>query len=110
MAVLASPTAELSGAEVRRLVRRSTAQRVDTTLGERLSDAWSTAASVAIGLAVLGGWLGTVRDDIVGQAPVGGALLPGSVTAGVGLLVATAALLALLDRLGPVSSSPAATA
>jgi hypothetical protein len=110
VAVLASVGAELSGADVRRLVRRSTAQRVDTTLGQRLSDAWSTAASVAIGLAVLGGWLGTVRDDIVGQAVVGGALLPGSVTAGVGLLIATAGLLALLDRLGPVSSSPAATA
>jgi hypothetical protein len=111
VAVPASTAAELSGAEVRRLVRRSTAQRADTTLGQRLSDAWSTAASVAIGLAVLGGWLGTVRDDIVGQAPpVGGELLPGAVTAGVGLLVATAGLLALLDRLGPVSSSPAATA
>lgn len=110
MTVLAAPAAELSGAEARRLVRRSTAQRVDTTLYERLSDAWSTAASVAIGLAVLGGWLGTVRDDIVGQAPVGGRLLPGGVTAGVGLLIVVAGLLALLDRLGPVSSSPAATA
>ena len=36
--------------------------------------------------------------------------LPGAVTAGVGLLVVVAGLLTLLDRLGPVSSSPAATA
>jgi hypothetical protein len=108
--VPATPTAELSGAEVRRLVRRSTAARVDTTLGERLSDLWSTAASVAIGLAVLGGWLASVREDIVGRAPIGGVLVPGPVTAGVGLLVVAAGLLGLLDRLGPVSSSPAATA
>jgi hypothetical protein len=109
--VLAAARAqELSGAELRRLVRRSTAQRADTSLGERLSDAWSTAASVAIGLAVLGGWLASVRDDVVGRTPAGGRLLPGSVTTGVGLLIGVAALLGLLDRLGPVSSSPAATA
>ena len=106
----AAPAKELSGTELRRLVRRSTAQRADTSLGERLSDAWSTAASVAIGLAVLGGWLASVRENIVGRTEAGGRLLPGSVTTGVGLLVVVASLLGLLDRLGPVSSSPAATA
>jgi hypothetical protein len=98
------------GADLRRLVRQDTARRSDITLGRRLSDAWSTAASVAIGLAVLGGWLASVREQVVGRAPVDGVLLPGSLTAGVAVLVTVAGLLALLDRLGPVSSSPAATA
>src|SRR3954451_23070328 len=100
----------LDGRAVRRLTRNSAAQRAVTTWRTQLSDAWSTAASLAIGLAVLGGWLASVREDIVGRAPTGGLPLPGPVTAGVGLLVVAAGLLGLLDRLGPVSSSPAATA
>jgi hypothetical protein len=107
---LAAPADALDGPMVRRLTRRSAAQRAVATWWTRLSDAWSTAASVAIGLAVLGGWLASVRDEIAARAPVSGTPLPASVTAVVTLVVAVAALVGLLDRLGPISASPAAAA
>jgi hypothetical protein len=107
---LAAPAEALDGPRVRRLTRRSAAQRAVTTWSTRLGDAWSTAASVAIGLAVLGGWLASVRDEIAARAPVSGTPLPASVTATVSLVVTVAALTGLLDRLGPISASPAAAA
>src|SRR3954451_22423795 len=100
----------LDGRAVRRLTRNSAAQRAVTTWRTQLADAWSTAASVAIGLAVLGGWLASVRDEIAARAPVSGTPLPASVTAAVLLVIAVAALAGLLDRLGPISASPAAAA
>src|SRR3954468_11867686 len=60
----------LDGRAVRRLTRNSAAQRAVTTWRTQLADAWSTAASVAIGLAVLGGWLASVRHQI-GTRPAG---------------------------------------
>jgi hypothetical protein len=107
---IAAPAQALDGPQVRRLTRSSAAQRAVTTWWNRLEDAWSTAASVAIGLAVLGGWLASVRDEIAARAPVSGTPLPASVTAAVLLVVAVAALAGLLDRLGPISASPAAAA
>jgi len=109
---LAAPAEALDGPRVRRPTRRSAAQRAVTTWSTRLGDAWSTAASVAIGLAVLGGWLASVRDEIAARAPVSGTPLPASVTATatVSLVVTVAALTGLLDRLGPISASPAAAA
>src|SRR4051794_4121209 len=107
---LADRAAELDGPGVRRLTRKSAAQRAVTTVGARIGDAWATLVSVGIGLALLGGWLTSVRDAIAGRAPGAGAVLPASVTALAAAVVAVAALTALLDRLGPVSAGPAAAA
>jgi Family of unknown function (DUF6297) len=98
----------LDGRAVRRLTRNSAAQRAVTTWRTQLADAWSTAASVAIGLAVLGGWLASVRDQIATRPPVSDTPLPARVTLVVTLVVAVAAVVGLLDRLGPISVSPAA--
>jgi hypothetical protein len=106
----AAVAAELDGAGVRRLTRRSAAQRAVTTWGARLTEAWSTVVSVGVALAVSGGWLASVRQDIAGRAPGGGTALPASVTTLAAAIVAVAGLTTLLDRLGPVSASPAAAA
>jgi len=109
-APVATRERELDGAQVRRLTSRSAAARATTTLGTRLLDAWSTAASTAIALAMLGGWLASVRDTIGSRPPTPGSALPGPLTATVAAVVALAGLVAMLDRLGPVSASPAAAA
>jgi hypothetical protein len=106
----ADRAAELDGPGVRRLTRRSAAQRAVTTLGARIGDAWATLVSVGIGLALFGGWLHSVRDAVAGRAPGSGTVLPATVTALTAGVVAVAALTTLLDRLGPVSASPAAAA
>ncbi|HEY4604381.1 MAG TPA: DUF6297 family protein, partial [Blastococcus sp.] len=98
----------LDGRAVRRLTRNSAAQRAVTTWRTQLADAWSTAASVAIGLAILGGWLASVRHQIATRPPVSDTPLPARVTLLVTLVVAVAAIVGLLDRLGPISVSPAA--
>jgi hypothetical protein len=100
----------LDGPGVRRLTRSSAAQRAVSTWWTRLEDAWSTAVSVGIGLAMLGGWLASVREQIAARAPVSEAPLPASVAALVALVVAAAALTGLLDRLGPISAGPATAA
>src|SRR6476620_9370997 len=100
----------LDGRQVRQLTRRSAAHRADTTLWTRLMDAWSTIASVGIGLAVLGGWLASLRVSIATRPPTTGAGLPGTVTVTVAAVMAVAGLVSLLDRLGPISASPAAAA
>lgn len=107
---LAAPLVALDGPQIRRMTRASAAQRAVTTWWTRLEDAWSTAASVAICLAVLGGWLASVRDDIAARSPVSGTPLPASTTTLVTLVVAVAALAGLLDRLGPISAGPATAA
>jgi len=106
----ADRAAELDGPAVRRLTRQSAAQRAVTTLGARIGDAWSTLVSVAIGLGLFGGWLNSVRDAVAGRSPGSGTALPSRVTAVAAGVVALAALTTLLDRLGPVSASPAAAA
>src|SRR3954452_16098082 len=97
----------LDGRAVRRLTRNSAAQRAVTTWRTQLADAWSTAASIAIGLAVLGGWLASVRAQIATRPPVSDTPLPARVTLLVTLVVAVAAVVGLLDRLGPVNDKPA---
>ena len=109
-ASVTAPVGVLDGRQVRQLTRRSSAHRADTTLMTRVMDAWSTIASVGIGLAVLGGWLASLRVDIATRSPTGGAGLPGTVTVAVATVVAVAGLVSLLDRLGPISASPAAAA
>ena len=79
-------------------------------MGARIGDAWATIVSVGIGLALLGGWLGSVRDAVVGHAPGSGTVLPASLSALAAVVVAGAGVTTLLDRLGPVSASPAAAA
>jgi hypothetical protein len=106
----ADPAAELGGPAVRRLVRRAGAARADTTVGARLADAMGTLASVGIGVAVLGGSLASLREDIAARPPAPGGVLPGGVTAGLAALAAGAGLVLVLDRLGPVSATPAAAA
>src|SRR5881398_4234453 len=109
-AAVTAPPAVLDGRQVRQLTRRSAAHRADTTLMTRVMDAWSTIASVGIGLAVLGGWLASLRVSIATRPPTSGVGLPGTVTVGVAAVVAVAGLVSLLDRLGPISASPAAAA
>jgi hypothetical protein len=104
----ATPAAALDGWQVRRLTRHSAAQRASTTWWSRFEDAWSTTASVVILLAVLGGWLASVREEITAREPVATAVLPAPVTTAVALVVGAAAIVGLLDRLGPVSAGPAA--
>ena len=107
---MTAPAGVLDGRQVRQLTRRSAAHRADTTLMTRVMDAWSTIASVGIGLAVLGGWLASLRVSIATRPPSTGAGLPGAVTVAVASVVAVAGLVSLLDRLGPISASPAAAA
>src|SRR4051795_6683089 len=98
----------LDGRAVRRLTRNSAAQRAVTTWRTQLADAWSTAASVAIGLAILGGWLASVPHQIPNRPPVSDTPLPARVTLLVTLVVAVAAIVGLLDRLPPRTARPAA--
>src|SRR4051794_24086309 len=109
--VLAVRAAELSGAAVRRLTRQATAARADTTLAARLGEAWSHLVSVAIGVAVLAGMVSSLRERIsLAGAPVTLPVLPARGTAAVAAVLAVAGLVVCLDRLGPVSSTPAAAA
>src|SRR3954447_4832346 len=89
----------MDGRAVRRLTRNSAAQRAVTTWRTQLADAWSTAASVAIGLAILGGWLASVRHQIATRPPVSDTPLPARVTLLVTLVVAVAAVVGLLNPL-----------
>ncbi len=105
------PAAPLDGAAVRRLTRRATAARAQTTLGERLSDAWGGLVSAAIGVAVAGGSLVSLREEIaLAGAPVTGTTLPAPVTSAALAVLALAGTVVVLARLGPVSATPAAAA
>ncbi|SDD47089.1 hypothetical protein SAMN05660690_4293 [Geodermatophilus telluris] len=109
--VLADRGAELSGAAVRRLTRRATAARADTTAAARLAEVWSSLVSGAIGVAVVAGAVASVRERVtLAGAPVTATVLPASVTAAVAAVLALAGLAVALARLGPVSSTPAAAA
>ncbi|MEI4281054.1 DUF6297 family protein [Klenkia terrae] len=106
----ADPTLELSGAGVRRFTRRATAERADTswlTLGGDVLSALTTAAVV---VAVFGGAFASLRERIAARPETGSAVLPGELTALVAAVLVTAAVVALLSRLGPVSATPATAA
>jgi hypothetical protein len=101
--------AELSGAAVRRLTRRATAARADTTPAARIGEVWSHLVSGSIGVAVLAGMVASLRDRIsLAGTPVTAPVLPAGVTAVLAVVLAVAGLVVCLDRLGPVSSTPAA--
>jgi hypothetical protein len=113
--VTAVPTAghdaELSGAAVRRLTRRATAARADTTLLARLGDLWGDLVSIAIGIGVLAGWVASLRERIsLAGSPVTAAALPAGLTGAITVVIAVAGVVVLLDRLGPVNCTPAAGA
>ena len=95
---------------MRRLTRHSTRRRADTTVLARLEDTWSVVVSAAIGLAVVGGWLESLRRSISTEPPAAGTALPGSLTTGVLGVVALAAVVSLFARLGPVGVGSAAAA
>jgi Family of unknown function (DUF6297) len=108
---LASREAELSGAAVRRFTRRATAARADTTTAARLGELWGHLVTVATGVAVLAGTVSSLRERIsLAGAPVTVAVLPAGVTAAIVGVLAVAVLVVCLDRLGPVSATPAAAA
>src|SRR3954447_9685130 len=108
---VAVPSAELSGAAVRRVNRRATAARADTTLLQRLGDLWGNLVSVAIGIGVLAGWVASLRDRMsLADAPVTAIALPAGVTAAIAVVVAAAGVVVVLDRLGPGNCTPAAGA
>src|SRR3954452_18101483 len=89
----------MDGRAVRRLTRNSAAQRAVTTWRTQLADAWSTAASVAIGLAIPGGWLGSVGRQISPRPPVSDTPQPPRVTLLVTLVLSVAKVVGLLQRL-----------
>jgi hypothetical protein len=107
----ATREAELDGAAVRRFTRRATASRADTTVFTRLGELWGNLMSVAIGVAVLAGSVGSLRDRLsLADSPVTARTLPGGLTEAVTVVLALAGLVVGLDRLGPLSSTPAAAA
>jgi hypothetical protein len=109
--VLAVREDELSGAAVRRMTRRATAARADITLLARMGDLWGSLVSIAIGVGVLAGWVASLRERIsLADAPVTTATLASGLSATIAVVVAVAGLVLVLDRLGPVSSTPAAGA
>jgi hypothetical protein len=102
---------ELSGTAIRRTTRRAAAARAETTLWTRIGDTLGTATSVGVGIAVVGGGLASLRKKIAATPlTVHGAPLPPAFAAAVAAVLAVAGLLLVLDRLGPVSSTPAAAA
>ena len=70
----------------------------------------SGLTSAAVAVALCGGTVSSLREQIADRPPPGSAVLPGALT-GAAVAVALAALLvAVLARLGPVSATPATAA
>jgi uncharacterized protein DUF6297 len=101
---------EWSGAAVRRFTRRATAARADTSWLARAGDLLSGLTSAGVAVALCGGTVARLRDQIAARPAADSAVLPGSLTAAAVALALTAALVGLLARLGPVSATPAAAA
>jgi hypothetical protein len=95
---------------VRRTVRRAEAARADTTAWTRLGSALDVATSIGVGVAVLGGVLASLREEIAARPGATGGVLPGGTTGALVTLLAVAGAVLVLDRLGPVSATPAAAA
>ena len=110
MAVLARTAEEWEGAEVRRFTRRATAARADTRWWTRLGDLTSGLTSAAIAVAVCGGLVSGLREQIAARPPVSSVVLPGGLTATAVAVAVAAGLVALFARLGPVSATPGVAA
>ncbi|SDN76622.1 DUF6297 family protein [Geodermatophilus sp. DSM 45219] len=106
-----TPVAPLDGVAVRRQTRRATAARARTTLSERLGEAWGGLVSAGIGVAVAGGSLASLREEVaLAGAPVTATTLPASASSAALAVLAGAGAVVVLARLGPVSATPAAAA
>ncbi|MCZ2827312.1 DUF6297 family protein [Modestobacter sp. VKM Ac-2986] len=110
MAVLARTAEEWDGAAVRRFTRRATAARADTRWWTRLGDLTSGLTSAAIAVAVGGGLVSGLQEQIAARPPVPAAVLPGGLTATAVAVAVAAGLVALFARLGPVSATPGVAA
>src|SRR3954454_21038789 len=97
---------EWSGTAVRRFTRRATAARADTGCLTRAGDLLSGLTSAGIAVAVCGGAVSGLREQIAARPSAGSAVLPGTLTAGAAALGLAAGLVALFARLGPVSATP----
>ncbi|WP_222195627.1 DUF6297 family protein [Modestobacter italicus] len=101
---------EWSGAAVRRFTRRATAARADTSWLTRAGDALSALTSAGVFVALCGGTVSSLREEIAARPAAGAAVLPGGLTAAAVAVALGAGLVALFARLGPVSATPAAAA
>ena len=109
--VRAVPELELTGPAVRRFTRRAAAARAETSIWARLGDVVGTLTSILVVVAVVGGSLARLRSRMSGTRPtLPGATVPAGVTVAAVAVLSLAALLVVLDRLGPLSSTPAAAA
>jgi hypothetical protein len=98
---------EWTGAAVRRFTRRAVAARADTSWATRAGDLLSGLTSAGIAVAVCGGAVSSLREQIAARPTTGGAVLPGGLTSAAVAVALAAGLVALLARLGPVSATPA---
>ncbi|MGY2080577.1 DUF6297 family protein [Modestobacter sp. SYSU DS0657] len=100
--------APLTGGQVRRVTRRATAARADTSWATLVGDVVGWLTSLGILVAVVGGTVSSLRDQIAARPATGAAVLPGAVTSVVAAVLVVAGLTWVLARLGPVSATPAA--
>ncbi|MGY1839302.1 MULTISPECIES: DUF6297 family protein [unclassified Modestobacter] len=98
----------LSGAAVRRVTRRATAARADTSWLTLVGDVVGWLTSLGVLVAVVGGTVSSLRVQIAARPATGTAVLPGAVTSLVAAVPVVAGLAWVLARLGPVSATPAA--
>ncbi|MCW2577559.1 MAG: conserved rane protein of unknown function [Modestobacter sp.] len=108
--VVARRDDEWSGAAVRRFTRRATAARADTSWATQVGDALSAVTSAGIAVALCGGAVSSLREQIAARPPATAAVLPGGLTGAAVAVALAAGLVALFARLGPVSATPATAA
>jgi len=107
----ADPALELSGRQVRRLTRRAAAARADTGVFARIGDALGYLATAGAIVAFLGGSMQSFHGRLAfARGPAAGHPLPGQLTAVAVGVMALGGLVFLLDRLGPVNTTPPAAA
>jgi hypothetical protein len=110
MTALVRTTQEWDGAAVRRFTHQATAARAGSRWWTRLGDLTSGLTSAAIAVAVCGGLVSGLREQIAARPPVSSAVLPGGLTATAVAVAVAAGLVALFARLGPVSATPGVAA
>jgi hypothetical protein len=108
--VVARRDDEWSGAAVRRFTRRATAARADTSWVTQAGDALSGLTSAGIAVALCGGAVSSLREQIAARPSATAAVLPGRLTGAAVAVALAAGLVALFARLGPVSATPATAA
>jgi hypothetical protein len=108
--LVARTAEEWTGTAVRRYTRRATAARADASWTTRLGDLTSGLTSAGIAVAVCGGAVNGLREQIAARPPAESAVLPGGLTAAAVAVAVAAGLVALFARLGPVSATPGVAA